>query len=364
MPAPAPDRGLEGEPPLGSLSALKQEAPHVGQPRLQHVGDGAAALEGDDVPGEEPRVAPVARLVEQGGGIGIAALERRREFARAQLSISFIVYPQRWSCCRHSRLSRTDCRTPDGNRVLQCVPRADFEIGKLSRNDAAEGRSFAIGKSMLIEKPRIGGKIAGRALHPLLRSFAVGYFLAAGSAATWSIRRPASSCPRARTGVRVDHRMAAAGAGPASWPGWRAIVALDRPSGRASASATCPTSGCMPRAARWSWRWNSTTSHPPVGRRRRHHAHGADPVAFRDRRPAGDARREPGPGCIAKPHSASGRGWQELARRFGGDDRPSEDRAHEIRRHLRRWPCRSDLAAARPVHQPTPRRRSRTACPM
>jgi uncharacterized membrane protein len=32
---------------------------------------------------------------------------------------------------------------------------------------------------MPIEKPRITAKIAGRALHPLLRPFAIGYFLAA-----------------------------------------------------------------------------------------------------------------------------------------------------------------------------------------
>lgn len=31
---------------------------------------------------------------------------------------------------------------------------------------------------MILEKPRITAKIAGRALHPLLRPFAIGYFLA------------------------------------------------------------------------------------------------------------------------------------------------------------------------------------------
>src|SRR5687768_989256 len=68
---------------------------------------------------------------------------------------------------RHSSRGRTDCRT---------APGAQFATRPAARSNAP------VGSRMTSGKPFITAKIAGRALHPLLRPFAVGYFLTACAA--------------------------------------------------------------------------------------------------------------------------------------------------------------------------------------
>jgi hypothetical protein len=85
----AGDAGLQQDPALGHAIGLRwcligiqaqlyrSQLRHL---RLQHGADLLAAFQGLDVPGEGDQVAPVAILLEQGGGL--AALPSRRAACR------------------------------------------------------------------------------------------------------------------------------------------------------------------------------------------------------------------------------------------------------------------------------------------
>ena len=135
-------------------------------------------------------------------------------------------------------------------------------------------------------KPRITAKIAGRALHPLLRPFAVGYFLTACAADLIYTQASVFVRHSVPEFAGITEWLLIAGLVMAVLAAVVAVIDLlgeqqfrtlpDLRMYAAGSALVIGAGGLQPAS-------------PPLDRRRRHHARRGHPVAGRDAGPAGDA---------------------------------------------------------------------------